>query len=89
MAIDLKYGRVTTERGSIGDDEPVVVFRAQDALLPTVLHYYGDLCLASGASTEHLNDVLRADLAVHRWQRDHDTKVPDPITGTVTTEVPF
>ena len=30
MGIDAKYGRVTTERGDIGEDEPVVVFRAQD-----------------------------------------------------------
>lgn len=37
MAIDLKYGRVTLENADIGEDEPVVVFRARDALLPKVL----------------------------------------------------
>lgn len=34
MAVDRKYGRVTLERGTIGEDEPVVVFRAQDKMLP-------------------------------------------------------
>jgi hypothetical protein len=41
MAVDKKYGRVTLENGSIGEDEPVVVFRAQDVVLPRLLSRTG------------------------------------------------
>jgi hypothetical protein len=34
VAVDRKYGRVTTERGTIGEDEPVIVFRAQSSSWP-------------------------------------------------------
>lgn len=40
MAVDGKYGRVTLEHGDIGEDEQVVVFRAQDSLLPKVLAWW-------------------------------------------------
>jgi hypothetical protein len=58
MAIDTKYGRVTTERGTIGEDEPVVVFRAQDELLPKVLAYYHQLCLEEGSPRHHLDGII-------------------------------
>lgn len=32
MAIDAKYGKIETEKGSIREDEPVFVLRAQDKL---------------------------------------------------------
>ncbi|HEY5484425.1 MAG TPA: hypothetical protein VIK31_11555 [Propionibacteriaceae bacterium] len=34
---DSTYGKVTTEHGTIGADEPVIVFRAKDKLLPALL----------------------------------------------------
>lgn len=76
MAIDAKYGRVTVENGSIGEDEPVVVFRAQDALLPKVLMYYHLFCLKAGSPRRHLGAILDALSNVEAWQREHSTKVP-------------
>ena len=77
MAIDIKYGQVTTEKGDIPDDEPVIVFRARDILLPTVLASYYNLCSEAGSPPHHLNGILEAREAVVEWQKTHDTKVPD------------
>lgn len=76
MPIDAKYGRVTVENGDIGEDEPVVVFRAQDRLLPQVLAYYHLFCLKAGSPKRHLDAVLTARDAVLTWQQSHRTQTP-------------
>jgi hypothetical protein len=76
MAIDGKYGRVTTEHGTIGDDEPVVVFRAQDKLLPDVLLHYRELCEEAGSPDRHLDLITSTRHTVMKWQEDHHTQVP-------------
>ena len=76
MGIDGKYGRVSTERGSIGEDEPVIVFRAQDATTPDLIEAYRDLCIQAGSPQHHI-DLINATLwRFVRWQQDHPTKVP-------------
>lgn len=76
MAIDNKYGRVTLERGDIGEDEPVVVFRATDVLLPQVLGYYHLFCLKNGSPRHHLDLILDTRTNVMRWQDDNGARVP-------------
>lgn len=76
MAIDLKYGRVTLERGTVGEDEPVVVFRAQDRLLPALLDVYAQMCAEAGSLERHLVAVDAARGHVEAWQRDHHTQIP-------------
>jgi hypothetical protein len=76
MADDLKYGRVTLERGDIGEDEPVVVFRAQDKLVPFLLRFYRQLCMDHGSPERHLGGIEAAREQVETWQRDHYTQVP-------------
>jgi len=76
MAIDGKYGRVTTERGTIGEDEPVVVFRAQDKMLVSLLDHYASLCAAAGSPQHHLNLVQKARETVREWQQGNHTQVP-------------
>lgn len=76
MAYDRKYGRVTLENSTIGEDEPVVVFRAQDKLLPQVLDFYATLCGAAGSPENHINMVGLARRYVAAWQEDHHTQVP-------------
>lgn len=76
MAIDLKYGRVTTERGTIGADEPVVVFRAQDRLLPKLLKVYKILCELAGSPQHHIEAIHDAAMTVKAWQANHPTKTP-------------
>jgi len=77
MAIDPKYGKVTLEHGSIGEDEPVIVFRATDKLLPKVLAYYHMFCIREGSARRHLNIILNARDIVVEWQRKHETRVPN------------
>lgn len=77
MPFDLKYGQVTTEYGNIAKDEPVVVFRAQDKLLPKVLGFYLAKCLEAGSPRKHLTTIQDALKLVRSWQEGHTTKVPD------------
>ena len=77
MAVDGKYGRVTLEHGTIGEDEPVVVFRARDALLPKLLGYYWNFCKAAGSPQRHLDMISKRIDEIDAWQDTHETKVPD------------
>jgi hypothetical protein len=76
MAIDTKYGRVTLERGTIGEDEPVVVFRAQDNQLVPLLSHYLEMCAAAGSPGRHLAKIEQAKDAVAEWQASNYTQVP-------------
>jgi hypothetical protein len=76
MAIDGKYGRVTLEKGTIGEDEPVVVFRSQDLLLPQVLEHYQELCREHGSPEKHLDPISTTIQTVRAWQDEHPTQVP-------------
>lgn len=76
MAIDSKYGRVDLERGTIGEDEPVVVFRAQDKLLLKVLSAYHHLAEEAGSPPKHLAGIDATAKTVAEWQREHFTQVP-------------
>lgn len=76
MAIDNKYGRVTLEKGTIGEDEPVVVFRAQDKLLPELLNAYQRLAIHAGSPPRHLEAIDDALDAVETWQQHNHTQVP-------------
>lgn len=77
MAFNLKYGQVTLERGTVGDTEPVMVFRAQDKLLPQVLNNYYDLCEKAGSPDKHLSIIMDKKVMVEQWQQNNKTKVPD------------
>ncbi len=77
MAIDRKYGRVTLEHGTVADDEPVVVFRAQDRLLPELLSLYRSLCFEAGSPRRHLDLIDDSAEAVLNWQDSHPIRTPD------------
>jgi hypothetical protein len=78
MAIDHKYGRVTLEHGTIGEDEPVVVFRAQDTLLSRVLAYYIMFCLQVGSPRHHIDSIQEARDKVISWQKANPDLVRVP-----------
>lgn len=77
MGVDGKYGRVTTEFGTIGEDEPVVVFRAQDELLPKLLKIYKILCEVAGSPEHHLDLIHDSAMKVRAWQIRNYTQVPN------------
>lgn len=70
-------GRVTTERGDIGDDEPVVLFRGQDQLLPDLLRKYLLDCIDAGSPIGHLKKIREVLSQIEEWQAVNRTKVPD------------
>jgi hypothetical protein len=77
MPIDNKYGRVTLERQrNIGDDEPVVVFRAQDRLLPKLLKVYRYFCELAGSPQNHLDLIDQSAQLVKDWQATNRTQTP-------------
>ncbi len=76
MGFDGKYGKVTTEFGDIPESEPVLVFRAQDRLLPAVLFEYHRLADAFGSPEKHLGLIRAARERVLEWQAENPTKVP-------------
>lgn len=78
MGIERKYGKVTTEFGTIGEDEPVVLFRAQDKLLPKVLSYYALFCMKENSPRRHINIVLNTLDTIKDWQKNNADKVKVP-----------
>jgi len=76
MGIDGKYGRVIVENSTIGEDEPVVVFRAQDVLLPKLLKIYKILCEIAGSPQRHLDFIHESAMKVKDWQANNFTQVP-------------
>lgn len=82
MAKDLKYGHVTLEHGSIGEDEPVMVFRAKDRLLPTIIDMYLILCRLAGSPNRHLRLITENRDIIAAWQKKNPTKTPDSVAST-------
>jgi hypothetical protein len=80
MAYDGKYGQVTTERGNIGDDEPVFVIRAQDKLSAEVIDFYRSLCTAYEAGPDHIRAVETTWNRFEEWQVNNHSKMKVPDT---------
>jgi hypothetical protein len=78
MGYDGKYGRVTTEHGDIPDDEPVIVFRGRDRLVPEMLAHYMDLCERAGSPARHVRLVHVSTDLIEKWQRDNPDRVRTP-----------
>jgi hypothetical protein len=78
VGYDGKYGKVTTEHGDIPDDEPVIVFRARDRIVPAMLRFYLEMCEANGSPQRHLHLIQRSSADIVRWQADHPDRVRTP-----------
>lgn len=78
MGYDRKYGKVTTEHGNIPDDEPVIVFRARDKMVPAMLRFYMEMCEANGSPARHIDLVQGASRQIVQWQLDHKDQVRQP-----------
>lgn len=76
MAIDLKYGKVTVERGlEDSGDEPVFVLRASDVLAIETLSHYRKRAGEFGCSFEFVRSVGGARDVFVAWQGTR--KLPD------------
>lgn len=76
MGISAKYGRITTEKGDIPEDEPVFLFRASDKTLPTILSRYYGMCQEMGTTAEQLQFLDKAIHDIVAWQASNFTEVP-------------
>jgi hypothetical protein len=78
VAYDLKYGKVTTEHGNIGEDEPVFVLRARDVTAPKAIIAYIKLVLMEGAPMHHVRASLISLERFRRWQSSNRDQVRVP-----------
>lgn len=74
MPQDLKYnirGPITKKSDGkiIPENEPVVIFRGQDALLPELLKYYYTLCQQHGCAAGHLEIIAQRIDEIQNWLR--------------------
>jgi hypothetical protein len=76
MAQDMKYGHVTLENGTVPDIEPVIVFRAQDALLPELMAEYIKLCIRHGSPRHHIDLCVTRLEQIRDWQKNHRVQIP-------------
>ncbi len=80
--IDGKYktdGNITKIDGTpIPDDEPLVLFRAKDKLLPQVLENYKKLCQDAGCQPQQVETLSPLIQQVKDWQTANQDKVKLP-----------
>jgi hypothetical protein len=81
--IDGKYktsGDITKLDGtSLPEDEPLILFRGQDKLLPRLLEHYNQLCRDAGSPKAQLDLLQQRIDEIKKWQADNaqKLKVPD------------
>jgi hypothetical protein len=75
MATEYKYDLNVPE---IPGDEPVMLFRAQDAAFPAVLEAYAVVCKALGSPKLHIDHVRAIRTNVISWQQRNKEKVKAP-----------
>ena len=74
------YDRMQDPDGLIGEDEPVMLFRAKDRLMQSALKAYADACEAEGL--KEMEMTVRKHLQrVQIWQDEHGCKMPDMPKG--------
>jgi hypothetical protein len=71
MAYDTQYGHVTLERGDVGDDEMVIVFRGRNDRLVPMLDCYFMLCRDAGHPQAHLDAIIARRRQFAEWQAAH------------------
>ena len=80
--IDGKYktdGNITKLDGTpIPDDEPLVLFRAKDKLLPQLLEEYKKLCQDAGCQSQQVETLGPLTQQVRDWQVANPDKVKLP-----------
>lgn len=80
--IDGKYktdGTITKIDGTpLPDDEPLILFRGQDKLLPKLLEYYNALCTSAGSPATQIEAINQRITVIKSWQDAHPERVKTP-----------
>lgn len=81
--IDPKYqtsGTITKKDGTpIPEDEPLILFRSQDRLLPQMLDYYVGLREKAGSSAAGIQALQKHIDAIKKWQAAHPERTRIPL----------
>lgn len=78
MALNSKYGTVTTEFGDIPDDEIVIILRGRDELTFPTMTAYVALAADEGATEEFIADMLASIEEIRTWQQAHPDRMKFP-----------
>jgi len=80
--IDGKYqtsGDITKLDGTpIPEDEPLILFRAQDKLLVPLLEKYNELCINAGSPEGQVNLLEQRINEIKAWQATNQVKLKIP-----------
>lgn len=69
--------KYSSNPSNIKHDEPVMLFRAKDALAPVILAKYADLLRLHNADLRMIQTVLAHEALMRKWQRINGCKIPD------------
>ena len=58
-------------------DEPIIVFRGRDVVLPGLLRLYADTCETLGSPEQHVTSARTKMDEVMAFQNEHGFKIPD------------
>lgn len=73
-------GTLTKNDGTpLPDNEPMIMFRGQDKLLPELLEHYNELCTKAGSPQTQIEAINQRIESIKRWQAANPdrVKVPD------------
>ena len=71
------YDRIQDPSGKIAEDEPVILFRAHDALAPVMIAKYVELLRMHHAEQHMIDTNIVHELRMRQWQRINRCKLPD------------
>ncbi len=80
MAVEGKYGEITTTGKPLHPGEPVFLFRATDPLAVAAIRNYATQCHFAGCDPEHVAAVRAHANRIAAWQKanpDLVKKLPD------------
>lgn len=73
------YNRIQDPENKIGEDEPVVLFRAQDKHFGSVLKFYYDTIKKDGGDPRILEQLEAQKIRLDKWTETNKQKSPDAV----------
>lgn len=75
------YDHIQDDTGKIGEDEPVFLLRAKDAIAPYVLRQWALQLHFRGGDPLVVQHVHNWAAKMERWQAENGCKLPDAPSG--------
>lgn len=71
------YNRIQDPEKKIGEDEPVFLLRAKDALAPDTVEHWALLLYRRGGDRDLARKAMDQATAMREYQKQHGAKLPD------------